>query len=81
MNKILITFLFTFFTFNLFSQTVILNGKLFDNDNNSAIAGAIIKVNNGKKIYTTDVEGRFIITLELGKAYTITCSSIGYTTK
>jgi predicted nucleic-acid-binding Zn-ribbon protein len=60
---------------------VILNGKLFDNDNNTAIAGAIIKVNNGKKLYTTDVEGRFVISLELGKSYTITCSSLGYTTK
>jgi len=81
LKKILITFLFSFLAFNLFSQTVILNGKLFDNDNNSAIAGAIVKVNNGKKIYTTDVEGRFVISLELGKTYTITCSSIGYTTK
>jgi len=81
LNKILITFLFSFLAFNLFSQTVILNGKLFDNDNNTAIAGAIIKVNNGKKLYTTDVEGRFVISLELGKSYTITCSSLGYTTK
>ena len=81
MNKILTTILLSFLAFNLFSQTVILNGKLFDSDNNTAIAGAIIKVNNGKKLYTTDVEGRFIISLELGKSYTITCSSLGYTTK
>ena len=81
MNKILTTILLSFLAFNVFSQTVILNGKLFDSDNNTAIAGAIIKVNNGKKLYTTDVEGRFIISLELGKSYTITCSSLGYTTK
>ncbi len=63
-----------------FSQTEKLSGRVLSNKN-EAVSSATISVEGITNPVIADIEGRFSIHLLPGKKYTITISSIGYTTK
>ena len=58
-----------------------IEGKVTDGRSGKIITGVSIAVNGGKTIAATNVDGSFIITLDAGKKYTVTLSSVGYATK
>lgn len=63
-----------------FAQNIKLSGKVINNKN-EPVSGATVLVEGMTKLAIADVEGRFTVNLEPGKKYTLTISSIGYTTK
>ncbi|HKH61866.1 MAG TPA: outer membrane beta-barrel protein [Flavitalea sp.] len=62
------------------SAQIRLNGKVI-NINNEPLPGATISVKGLSRSMAADVDGRFNISLEAGKKYTINVSSVGYSTK
>lgn len=63
-----------------FSQTARLAGKIL-NERNEPVAGASIKIMGSGQGASTDVEGRFSLTLNPGTKYTLEITSIGYAPK
>lgn len=61
-------------------QSIRLNGKII-NSKNEPVPGATIFIKGLEKSLAADVEGRFIISLESGKLYSIIVSSAGYSSK
>lgn len=61
-------------------NTVRLSGKV-TNEKNEPLSGANILVTGTNKKAVTDVEGKFYITVEAGKKYTLTVTIVGYETK
>lgn len=74
--------LFGFLAIGIYSsaQSVKLSGKVL-NDRNEPVPGATVSVQGLNRPVAADIEGRFSITLEPGKQYSITVSSVGYSTK
>jgi CarboxypepD_reg-like domain/TonB dependent receptor/TonB-dependent Receptor Plug Domain len=69
------------FTNAAFSQTTgRVTGKVI-NKKNEAVVSASIKVDGETRGTATNVEGRYILNLPVGKKYTLTISSVGYQTK
>ena len=68
-------------TINSFAQKGKIEGKITDNKSGNIITGVSVSVNGGKTIAATNVDGNFIITLDQGKKYIITLSSVGYSSK
>jgi hypothetical protein len=62
------------------AQTVRLNGRVI-NAKNEPVSGATISIEGRQGKLPADVEGRFVIQLEIGKKYIITVSGAGYSTK
>jgi len=62
------------------AQTGKLAGKIL-NDKNEPLAGVSVKITGSQGGTTTDVEGRFTLTLSTGKKYELIFSAIGYSTK
>ena len=62
------------------AQTIKLSGKVI-NTRNEALPGATIVIDGAGKQVLADIEGKFYITLEAGKKYTLTVSNTGYQTK
>ena len=75
--------LVTFITLSLgvFAQKGKLEGKITDSKSGNIITGVSIAVNESKTIVATNTDGSFILTLDGGKKYIITLSSVGYSTK
>ncbi|MBC7827036.1 MAG: TonB-dependent receptor [Chitinophagaceae bacterium] len=71
---------FLLLSFFVSAQSVKLNGKVI-NDKNEPIPGATVSVQGLNRPVAADIEGRFSVTLEPGKQYAITVSSVGYSTK
>jgi len=65
---------------SVFAQVQTITGKVI-NTKNEPIAGASVLVEETKKVVVADVEGNFSITLETGKKYSFTVSSVGFNTK
>jgi hypothetical protein len=63
------------------AQVVRLSGKVLEEGNNAAVAGATVRVSERSNTVTTDVEGRFFLDLEKGRKYKLTISSMGFQTK
>lgn len=61
------------------AQTMKLTGKVL-NEKNEPLAGVSVKISGGGGT-STDIEGRFTISLAAGKKYEITFSAIGYAPK
>jgi TonB-dependent receptor len=80
MKKIFVLLLLAL-SYGVNAQNILLNGKIFDLDNGTALPGSLVKVSGIQKTITTDVEGRFSILLPEGKSFTLTISSLGYVTK
>lgn len=57
----------------------ILQGRVY-NTRNEPVPGASVQIAGGRLV-TADVEGRFRLSLEAGKTYSITVTSTGYNTK
>jgi outer membrane receptor for ferrienterochelin and colicin len=62
------------------AQSGKLAGKIL-NDKNEPVAGVSVKITGSPGGTTTDVEGRFTLTLTAGKKYELTFSAVGYGTK
>lgn len=61
------------------AQTMKLTGKVL-NEKNEPLAGVSVKITGGGGT-STDIEGRFTLSLAAGKKYEITFSAIGYAPK
>lgn len=77
---LLITFLSLISTFVFTQNTIRLTGKV-TNDKNEPLTGASVKLSGETGGTATDVEGRYSLSLETGKKYTIEISAIGYISK
>ena len=73
-----VTFLFS--SFIVSAQSIQLNGKVL-NTKNEPLAGSTISVEGNSRSLAANAEGRFTVTLEPGKKYTLVVSSVGYTSK
>ena len=62
------------------SSQIKLSGKVI-NTNNEPVAGATIFAPGLSRTLAADVDGRFSLSLEPGKKYSISISSVGYSTK
>lgn len=61
------------------SQTGKISGKIVDAENGTPLVGAsIVLAGDNKKGIYTDVEGRFFVTVQKNKKYTLIISSVGY---
>lgn len=79
-GKIIFTFLFLFVILIASAQQLRLSGRVL-NQKNEPVAGATIIVGNATKKIAADAEGRFVISLEQGKKYTISVTAVGYQAK
>ncbi|MCY7310305.1 MAG: TonB-dependent receptor [Chitinophagaceae bacterium] len=75
-----VLFLSSIFSIQAQTQTIKLTGKVM-NAKNEALPGATIVIEGAGKQVLADIEGKFYITLEAGKKYTLTFSNTGYETK
>ncbi len=76
-----ILFLAFFLSISNFSiaQKGKLEGKVTDSKTGNRLSG--VTVTTGRSAAASDLDGNFVITLEAGKKYTLTISSVGYKTK
>jgi hypothetical protein len=76
--------LITVFSFGLFSltqaQTLKLSGKIV-NEKNEPLPGVSVKIVGASGGVSTDIEGRFSLSLSAGKKYELEFSAVGYDTK
>jgi TonB-dependent receptor len=77
--RLVFTTVLSFLLIAVSAQTVKLSGKVL-NEKNEPLAGVSVKL-AGAGGTSTDMEGRFSLSLTTGKTYTITFSIIGYATK
>jgi len=63
-----------------FAQTGKISGRIVDESNHPVI-GASVKVVNTNTGVSTDVDGRFILSLAPGKKFELAISAVGFTTK
>jgi hypothetical protein len=78
--KFILILLFSLVSSAAFTQTTRLTGKI-SNTNNQPLAGVSVKVEGTSAGTSTDVEGRFGLTLSSGKKYILEFSAVGYTSK
>ncbi|MDB5222293.1 MAG: TonB-dependent receptor plug [Chitinophagaceae bacterium] len=79
--RFFITFFFSFFLFlNSFSQTGKVEGKVTDSKTGNTLSGVSVTTSVSAKGTATNVDGRFVITLNAG-TYTIRLTSVGYKIK
>ena len=81
MQKVFTFLIFMAIAFSARAQKGKIEGKITDSKTGAAIAGVTVMVNNSKSGVSSNSDGYFILTLEAGKKYTLTLSSINYTTK
>jgi hypothetical protein len=62
------------------AQNITLSGKVI-NPKNEPVAGASVAIKSINRTVVTDVEGRFLISLEPGKKYQLEVSAISYSPK
>ncbi|RXK59345.1 TonB-dependent receptor [Lacibacter luteus] len=79
-GSLLTLFTLVLFAFSTSAQTTKLNGRVL-NQKNEPVAGASVSVNELGKSFAADIEGRFTVSLEQGKKYTLTVTAVGYQTK
>ena len=75
-----VLFLSSIFSIQAQTQIIKLTGKVI-NSKNEPLPGATIIVNGAGKQTQADVEGKFYVTLDAGKKYSITVSNTGYQSK
>jgi hypothetical protein len=66
--------------FGVKAQSGKVTGKVL-NERNEPLPGVTVKVDGSQGGTSTDVEGRFTLTVSSGKKYTITFSAVGYAAK
>jgi hypothetical protein len=80
LGKIIILLFTLFASLSVIAQQTKLNGRVLT-QKNEPVAGATININGINRAFSADVEGRFSITIEVGKKYTVTVSAVGFKTK
>ena len=81
MSKIYVLIIACLLTaFSSIAQSGKLAGKIL-NDKNEPLAGVSVKISGSEGGTTTDIEGRFTLTLTVGKKYELTFSAVGYGSK
>lgn len=81
--KQLLTTLFSFLLISIsaHSQKAKISGKVL-NTRNEPLVGVTIKLNTANNaVATTNIEGRYNVTVEVGKKYSLSFSYVGYETK
>lgn len=79
--RLIVTLLFSVGLFAFAqAQTIKLSGKI-NNAKNEPLAGVSVKIIGAAGGTTSDVEGRFTLSLSTGKKYTLEFSAIGYEAK
>lgn len=63
-----------------YAQTGKISGKVLD-EKNEPLAGVSVKVTGAQGGTTTDIEGRFTITVAAGKTYELSLTAVGYNAK
>lgn len=81
MKRILALNILLFISLITFAQTAKLEGKVTDAKSGNPVVGVSVMIDGSKSGIATDVEGRFVLTLTVGKKYIIKLSSVGYKTK
>lgn len=71
---------FSFITADAFAQGIRLTGKVM-NSRNEPLPGATVQVEGAGRQVLADVEGKFYVTLDSGRKYTLRVSNTGYETK
>jgi len=79
-GKIIFTFVFVFISILATAQQIKLNGRVL-NQKNEPVPGATVSVSGLSRNIAADVEGRFTVTLDEAKKYTITVTAVGYQAK
>ncbi|MBO9563074.1 MAG: TonB-dependent receptor [Niastella sp.] len=79
-KKYSLLFVFILVTLVSFAQTGKISGKVL-NSKNEPLQGVSIKITGAPGGTTTDVEGRFTLTLSSGKKYELTFTAVGYAAK
>jgi outer membrane receptor protein involved in Fe transport len=64
-----------------YAQKGKIEGKVTDSKTGQAIAGVTVMLNGGKSGVSTNTDGYFFLTLEAGKKYSLTLSSVNYIAK
>ncbi|MDE3235342.1 MAG: TonB-dependent receptor [Bacteroidota bacterium] len=77
----LVLILILFITNSSKAQLINISGKIADAENNAPLAGVSIKVLETQHIYSSDVEGRFLLQLAPNKKYSLLVTSLGYLSK
>lgn len=77
-KQLSVFFAFLLLSFQLYSQTLAIKGKVTDVQTASAIAGATVSVEGSKAVTSTDAEGTYSISANLGDLLKVTF--VGYQT-
>ena len=72
--------IFFFFSFKVFAQPGQVEGKISDASSGIKLSAVSVEI-DGVKSGVTNTEGRFIMSLQSGKKYSIKLSSVGYQQK
>ena len=81
MGRLSILLAFFLVSFSASAQIGKIEGKIIDSKSGAVLSGVSISVNGDKTIASTGIDGYFVVTLEAGKKYTLTLTSVGYQTK
>ena len=81
MRYIVQLFFLTIISFTAFSQTGKVEGKITDSKTGKALTGVSVTVSGNNKGVATDIDGRYVLTIQASKSLSITVSSVGYQTK
>ena len=79
--RLLLSLLVCLSSFSVFAQKGKIEGKITDSKTGQAIAGVTVLINGSKAGLSSNNDGYFVLTLESGKKYTLTLSSVNYKTK
>ncbi|MFT3825702.1 MAG: carboxypeptidase-like regulatory domain-containing protein [Chitinophagaceae bacterium] len=79
-QKFISCLLVLFISITAFTQTGKVAGKVL-NEKNEPLAGVSVKIGGAQGGTTTDIEGRFTLTLPVGKKYELTFTVVGYNSK
>ena len=75
-----VLFIVSIFSLKAQTQTIKLTGKVMNAKNEPLPGATIVFEGLGKQVFA-DIEGKFYVSLEAGKKYTLTISNTGYQTK
>jgi hypothetical protein len=81
MRYILQLFFLTIISFSAYSQTGKVEGKITDSKTGKPLTGASVTVSGNNKGVATDIDGRYVLTIQASKSLSITVSSVGYQAK
>jgi outer membrane receptor protein involved in Fe transport len=79
--RLLLSVLVCLSSVSLFAQKGKVEGKITDSKTGSPVSGVSVIIKETGKGVATDVEGRFSLTIETGKKYTVNISSTNYDSK